>query len=130
MSSDSSILPGCSVLPPLESDAPPTHDKKTRTKPRVSTDRFTTLNNFVDFTLRDLCRADVVTWFILFRDAREGVAQTSQREIAERGGLRVQHVNKAVKRLASAGLLTIVRQGGFRQGATSYRLSPLRPCSP
>jgi hypothetical protein len=89
-------------------------------------DRFGSLNAFVDFTLRELSRADVITWLILFRDVRDGLAQTSQRSIAERGGLSVQHVNKAVKRLEAAGLLTVVKRGGFRKGPNVYRVHPLK----
>lgn len=119
-------LPGCSVLPPMEPTTPAARNGNPNQRKRRTPDRFGVLNPLVDFTLRELSRADTVTWLILFRDVRDGVAQTSQRSIAERGGLSVQHVNKAVRRLEAAGLLTVVKRGGFRKGANVYRVHPLK----
>jgi hypothetical protein len=126
MTTAAPILTGCSVLPPMEPAVPAASNGNPKQRKRRASGRFTVLNSFVDFTFRDLCRADLVTWLVLFRDVRQGVAQTSQRSIAERGGLSVQHVNRAVRRLEAVGLLTVVKQGGFRKGANVYRVHPLK----
>jgi hypothetical protein len=66
------ILTGGAVLPPMNGKrkppklAPANEPKK----PSKSRDRFKVLNNFVDFTLRDLKAADVRVWFVLYRDTK------------------------------------------------------------
>lgn len=120
------ILAGCAVLPPMSSKqkrrmAPATTPKKSE----KSRDRFTVLNNFVDFTLRDLKAADVRVWFILYRDTKDGTAATAHTDIARRGGLSVRSVQTAIRRLERLGLLKVIYQGGLNRGSSRYRLSPL-----
>ena len=70
-------LSGCSVLPPMEPTAPPTNKTATNTKKakgkparRNTGDRFAVLNTFADFTLRNLSRAEIAVWLLLWRDTR------------------------------------------------------------
>lgn len=111
------ILQGCDVLPPIE---PATNNYTTTTDAtaggngkakRKTGDRFAMLNAFVDFTLGELDRGEIAVWLILYRDARDGVAQVSQASIARRAGMTVSGVQKALAKLASKGLAKIVRQG-------------------
>lgn len=91
-------------------------------KRKAAADRFAMLNGFVDVTMRDLTPSERLVWFVLFRDVRDGVARASQADIATRSGLTQPTVSLAIKRLAKRGLLRVVRQGGFRQGLSTYRI--------
>jgi hypothetical protein len=91
----------------------------------VRGDRFRTLNAFVDAALRDLTRAELAVWLVIFRDVRAdvGTATVSQRSIAGRAGLSVRAVQTAVGSLAGRGLLTVARRGRLGSGASVYRVS-------
>ena len=93
-------LTGCGVLPPRED----TKQRESRnntaggsggieTKPQGSDNRrkiagrFAVFNGFVDFTLADLSLRETKVWLILYRDSRDGIAKTSQADIARRAGV-------------------------------------------
>lgn len=119
------ILPGCSTLPPMDDAPRPVGAVEKVSKGasrRKAAERFGMLNSFVDFSLADLSRGDVATWLVLYRDARDGIARTSQADIARRGGLTDRTVRRAIDRLGAAGLLKVVRRGGLRKGPSSYRV--------
>jgi DNA-binding MarR family transcriptional regulator len=131
----SPILTGCEVLAPLEQDA--SHLTKpdsrggisrrdtTRTSARTR-NRFIELNSFVDVTLRKLGGAVPKIWIILWRDTKpNGLAVTSQTDLAKRAGVSVRTVYSALKSLESMGLLIPVRKGRIGTGASAYRVSPL-----
>ena len=88
-------------------------------------ERFALLNAFVDFTMGELPRADIIVWMILYRDSKQGAARTAQADIARRGKINRRTVGRSLRRLASRGLLTIVHQGGFRRGVSLYRVRGL-----
>ncbi len=88
-------------------------------------DRFALLNTFVDFTMGELSRAEIVVWMILYRDSRDGTAATAQGDIARRGKIDRRTVGRSLRRLAERGLLKIVHQGGFRRGVSRYRVRGL-----
>jgi len=120
------ILAGCAVLPPMNGKrkrlaAPATEPKK----PSNSRDRFTVLNNFVDFTMRGLQAADIRVWFVLYRDTKDGTAATAQTDIARRAGVSVRTVHGSVKRLERLGLLKVIYRGGLNRGSSRYRIVPL-----
>jgi hypothetical protein len=81
---DPRIIPVGSELPPMESRperlCKPTHGKASEPKgkagKRPAGERFHVLNNFVDFTLAELSRAEIAVWLILYRDTRGGTART------------------------------------------------------
>lgn len=114
-------------LPPPDARRP-TADRNGRggTKAKGSTDRFAVLNAFVDFTAGTLSRADLLVWLTLYRDTRDGIAATSQADIARRTGLARRTVQLATNRLAAAGLLQRVHRGGLRRGTSRYRVCGLR----
>ncbi len=122
-------LAGCQVLPPIARHEPsPKPDSMPSRRGERRSDRFSVLNHFVDFSLGSLKRAEIVVWMILFRDTKNGVARTSQADIARRAGTSDRTVRTALGRLESLGLLEIVRRGGFRKGVSSYRVLPvIRP---
>ncbi len=122
-------LDGCDVLPPLEIDDDHRTSKATRPKQssrrRKAAGRFATLNTFVDFTAGTLRRSEIVVWLILYRDTKDGIARTSQADIARRGGLGRRTVCLAIRRLERRGLLCVVYRGGLNRGASSYRVQAL-----
>ena len=126
-------LSGCSVLPPMEPTAPPvtkatapTNTKKSKRKPahRKTADRFAVLNTFADFTLRDLSRAEIAVWLLLWRDTRNGTARTSQADLARRAGVDISTVKRAVARLEKSGLVTVVFRGDLWRGPSRYAVNP------
>ncbi len=101
---------------------------KAKGKParRKTGDRFAVLNAFVDFTAAQLKRSETVVWLVLFRDTKaDGVAQTSQADLARRAGVNVGTVKRAVAGLRRRGLLTVVFRGSLRRGPSAYRVHPL-----
>jgi DNA-binding transcriptional ArsR family regulator len=125
------ILTGCSVLPPMNPTRPrPTStygksDPPKRTK--QTAERFGAINAFVDFTLASLTRNEIAVWLILWRDTKQnGLAKTSQADLARRGGISDRTARRTIARLRRMGLLTVVRRGGLRQGVSVYRVHPLK----
>lgn len=131
-------LTGCSVLPPREDTegresrtgtADRTADSGEKTKGsdnrRKASDRFAVLNNFIDFTMQGLRRNEIAVWLILYRDSRDGIAQTSQADMARRAGASDRTVRRVLTQLISRGLLTVVHRGGMNRGCSRYRVSPL-----
>ena len=117
-------LEGCDVLSPMESIRParkPPADGTKKTTKRKAAGRFAVLNDFVDFTLRELPRACVAVWLVLYRDTKDGIACTSQTDIARRTGLSERAVRKAIRRLETLELVTVAFRGGLNRGASKYR---------
>jgi hypothetical protein len=133
--SEPRILPGCSTLPRMK---PATNGNAGSTngnamngkgdgKPKQKTDdRFAVLNAFIDFSMGDLDRAEMAVWFALYRDTKpDGLARTSQADLARRAGTSTRTVVRAIQSLERRGLLKIAYRGGLRQGVSSYRIRPL-----
>src|SRR5437762_3354554 len=90
-------------------------------------ERFRLLNNFVDFTVRQLGRHEVTVWLVLYRDSRDGIARTGLADIAERIGKSTRTAGRSLKCLKGLGLVVIVKRGRLGQGPTAYRLRGLIP---
>ena len=120
------ILTGCEVLPAMNprpaTVTPPTKDKP---KKRATGDRFATINAFVDCSLADLTRAEALTWFVLWRDTKDGTVRTSAADIARRIGCSRRAVTDALARLRKRGLLTLIHRGGMNRGVSVHRVQPL-----
>lgn len=126
------ILEGCTVLPPMNptppANRPPvgkTADRDRGKAKRKSAERFVVLNDFVDFTLAGLSRAEIAVWLVLYRDTRNGVADTAYDDLARRAGLNRRNVGRALRRLELRGLLQVVRRGGLNRGPSRYRILSL-----
>jgi len=129
------ILCGTECLPPMHQDQdrrPQRHQDQDGTrakgKPahRRARERFATFNAFVDFTMQELPRAEVLVWLALFRDTKaDGLARTSQADMARRAGVNVGTVKRAVAGLRRRGLLAVVFRGSLRRGPSAYRVRPL-----
>lgn len=104
-----------------------THNEPAKGKParRKTADRFATLNAFVDAGMVRLSRVELATWFVLYRDTRDGTACTSEDSIAGRIGCSKRAVTKAVGRLRRRGLLVQVFKGGINRGPSRYRVLPI-----
>jgi|CXWL01.1.fsa_nt_gi hypothetical protein len=89
--------------------------------------RFRLFNGFVDFTLRKLSRIEIAVWIVLYRDSRDGIARTGQADIARRIGTSARTVRRAIRQLATRGLLDIVRRGRIGCGPSAYRVRGLIP---
>jgi hypothetical protein len=125
MTTAAPILPGCSVLPPMELAPLAGRNGKPKQRKRKTADRFAVLNAFIDLTAGELTRSEIMVWLVLYRDTRNGVAKTSQADIARRAGINVRTARRAIGRLRDYRLLSIVRHGGLRQGPTTYQVQPL-----
>lgn len=121
-------LDGCAVLPALVRRVPEPNQPHDRQRNRLTRDRFSCINALVDGSLRDLSRAEVTTWLILWRDTKpNGLARTSQTDLARRAGTDPRTVRRAIKKLVKGGLLTVVHRGGLRRGMSSYRVRGMPP---
>ena len=116
--------------PPLLSASGKGERWRSGTKPKgrgTAGQRFKVLNAFADFTIAGLDRAEIVVWLLLWRDTKpDGLARTSQADLARRGGISDRTVRRAITHLRRAGLLRVAHQGGFRRGASVYRVLPLQ----
>lgn len=122
MTSSAPILPGCSVLPPMEPATAPAANGKPKSRQRKAADRFAVLNAFVDGPMRELSRAEIATWLALYRDTWNGVAEASQKHIAKRTGMTDRTIRRAIGGLLRRKLLKLVYRGGLNRGASKYRL--------
>ncbi len=129
------VLKGAATLPPMETGKPNRQEpmprkrgtKATRKRGTKATrKRFEVLNTFVDCSLAGLSRIELATWFVLYRDTKNGTACTSQTDIARRAGCSVRGVRKATAKLEKCGLLVCVYRGGLNRGASRYRVESLR----
>ena len=87
------IIPVGGELPPMESGPERPQpipgkagEPKGKASKRSAGERFRVLNNFVDFTLAELSRAEIAVWLILYRDTRDGTARTGMADLARRAG--------------------------------------------
>jgi hypothetical protein len=127
------IIPVGGELPPMEPRSERSHkarpgktnEPKGKAGKRSVGERFRVLNNFVDFTLAELSRAEIAVWLILYRDTRDGTARTGMADLARRAGCSRRAVVSAVQKLEEKGLLKIVHRGGFHRGPSRYRVRPL-----
>jgi hypothetical protein len=89
--------------------------------------RFEAINAFLDVTMEGLRCAERAVWLLLWRDTKpNGLARTSQGDLARRAGCSTRAVRQALAALEKAGLVSIVRQGGLHRGLSVYRIKPLR----
>lgn len=116
-------LVGAAMLPPLKQAAGP----KPKPAARV-TGRFAEINTFIDYTMGGLTPSARSVWLILWRDTKpNGLARTSQVDLARRADVTDRAVRTALAELAAAGLVTVVARGGVSRGASTYRVRGANP---
>ena len=120
----SPTLDGCTVLPPMQPSTQPTAKPPPQRKPRhaKTRDRFALLNAFVDMTAGELPRSGILVWIILYRDTRDGIARTSQADIARRAGSSKRTVGRAIHDLQRRGLLRVIRRRDLNRGPAHYEV--------
>jgi DNA-binding MarR family transcriptional regulator len=74
--------------------------------------RFIILNEFVDCTMATVSATEALVWFVLYRDVRDGIATTSQSEIARRIGKSERQVRRLLNKLIESGTVSIIQRGG------------------
>ena len=86
-------------------------------------ERFGTINAFLDATMASLRPCERAVWLLLWRDTKpDGLARTSQADLARRAGASGRAVNVAVRELSRRGLLVVVHRGGLSAGPSRYRV--------
>lgn len=130
---DDRTLRGCDVLPPMTPAVPrigsPTNPAQTEPN-KGATGRFGVLNRFADEGARLVDTTAQACWWILYRETKpDGLATVSHQRIAECISVDRKTVTRALARLETARLLTVVRHGGWRRGPSTYRVhaTPKRP---
>ena len=117
-------------------DGPPMPRPAQRDKPkgkpidrRRTGDRFNTINTFLDASMAGLRPCERAVWLLLWRDTkRDGLARTSQADLARRAGASIRAVHVAVRELSLRGLLIVVHRGGLSAGPSSYRVVAMACC--
>jgi hypothetical protein len=130
MSNDPRILPGATVLPPMEPTSRPTKSNNAD-KPKRNRDarnRFATLNAFADYGARHVGTTAQACWWIIFRETKpDGMARIAHRRIAECIGTSRHTVLRALATLEKNGLLIVVKRGDFSGASSIYRLRAMPP---
>jgi DNA-binding MarR family transcriptional regulator len=80
------------------------------------------LNQFVDVTMVDLTPRQIKVWLTLYRDSKNGIAQTAQGYIAQRTGLRRPTVSEVIAELEARGLVRTIYAGGLNRGISRYEV--------
>jgi hypothetical protein len=115
-------LPALHARPAPPAPAAPRGQNRPKGK-RSSRGRFQCVNVFVDVSMAGLGRAEVAVWLILWRDTKlNGLARTSQSDLARRAGCNPRTVRRALDALIGAGLVVVVQQGGLNRGLSIYRV--------
>ena len=118
------ILDGCAVLPPMEPALGGQTEPKRKPNHGKTGNRFAVLNAFVDTAAGKLTRSEILVWLVLYRDTRNGVAGTSQADIARRAHVTGRTVRRAIRKLEERRLLVLVYRGGLNRGPSRYRVLP------
>lgn len=123
---------GTLLVPFVPKSQPPPGEKKERKSARSKAkERWKLLNDWNDFTMRELGKTETKVWITLWREAKGGVTVISQRVLADRCGCTQSSVSRAIKVMVKMGLIDVVRQGKYlgesRSGIPSkYRLWALK----
>jgi DNA-binding MarR family transcriptional regulator len=117
--------PPAPVPPPAAAPAPPKPTPRQREGPTA--DR--RLRRFVADHLPAMTNlTDVKVWLFLHtRAGPDGTVKLSHAAIAEQLGIAKKTSGRAVKRLRTAGLLKVKKQGGFPKRVTVYRVVAGQP---
>ena len=124
---------GTKVLPALECHREPPEgptndtpkrrrDKGQHTHPKRTSERWDMLNQFVDVIMVDLTPRQIKVWLTLYRDSKNGIAQTAQGYIAQRTGLRRPTVSEVIAELEARGLVRTIYAGGLNRGISRYEV--------
>lgn len=97
--------------------------KTNKSKPSKATgQRFQSINDFVDATMQKLKPTAALAWIVLWRDARNGIARTSQSDIARRVGVSRKTAMRAIAELEAASIVKRVVKGNSFKQCSAYEV--------
>ena len=105
--------------------AEPKADKPKAVRPdRVSCDRWQTLNEFVDVIAPLLTLAERAVWLVMYRHARGGTCDTSERSIATLAKIDKATAGRALRQLVHLRLVWPVFKSSSKGSASKYGVHP------
>jgi len=87
-----------------------------------ASDRWQTLNAFVDVIAPRLTLAERAVWFVLYRHARDGVVDVSSRGLATAAAVDKMTVVRALRVLEAVGLVWPVWKSGRKGSPSKYAM--------
>lgn len=108
--------------------APP-QDARSNGRRKAVAARFRLFDTFMNCSVRNLTRAEALTWFALWQFADpSGRVRTCQSSIQERIGADLRTVKRAIRRLENPlQLLKVVCRGNSVKGPSTYQLLGATP---
>ncbi len=87
-------------------------------------DRWAALNTFVDVIAPRLTLVERAVWVVMFRYARGGVCETSERGMATQAGIDKASAGRALRRLEDVGLIWTVFKSHSKGASSRYGVHP------
>ncbi len=87
-------------------------------------DRWATLNSFVDLIAPRLTLAERAVWLVMFRHARGGICETSERGIATQAGIDKASAGRAIRRLVELRLVWPMFKSSSKDKFSRYGVHP------
>ncbi len=89
-----------------------------------SGDRWTAFNSFTDVIAPRLTLAERAVWYVMFRHARNGVCQTSERSIATQANIDKATAGRALRGLVELKLVWHIHLSRSKDQASKYGMRP------
>ena len=91
---------------------------------RKSADRWGTLNEFVDVIAPAITKTEAFVWLLLFRHAKGGVVETSERRIATALQIQRTSAGRALRGLVNCGLVWVIYRSTAKGLPSKYGIHP------
>lgn len=91
---------------------------------RRSGDRWAAFNSFMDVIAPRLTLAERAVWLVMFRHARDGVVQTSERQLATAARIDKATAGRALRQLVELGLAWPVMKSRSKECTSRYGIHP------
>lgn len=91
---------------------------------RRSGDRWRAFNSFMDVIAPRLTLAERAVWLVMFRHARNGVVQTSERQLATAADIDKATAGRALRRLTALRLTWPIRKSTNKAMQSQYAIHP------
>jgi hypothetical protein len=86
--------------------------------------RWATLNTFVDVIAPRLTLAERAVWLVMFRHARDGIVQTSERQLSTAARIDKATAGKALRQLVKLKLAWVMMKSASKESTSRYGLHP------
>ena len=107
-----------------EAASSPPAARPTRKSTRKSPDRWATLNEFVDVIAPAITKTEAVVWLLLFRHAKGGVVETSERRISTALQIQRTSAGRALRALVTCGLVWVIYRSTAKGAPSKYGIHP------